>query len=90
MLPVACSILLSLGHHYLECEAHYLHTTEQNQRYWDVEEMGFIAFGPIIATCSGEGHPEQLILLDLGQVQCSWSAPLFQDGFESGDVSRWK
>jgi len=86
----ACSILLTFGQHYLVCRANYLHISPiTHQRYWHKVERGSIQIGTSTAICSGEGHPDQLIFFDLGEVVCVWTRPLFNNGFESGDTDKW-
>ena len=86
---VLCAHLLTIGSHALECKAEYLHTTPAGERYWSEVSSSWFAYGNQMATCSGEGHPVRVTLKDLGAVVCRAEVVLFEDGFESGNLTAW-
>ena len=88
-LTVACSILLSPGVHPVECTAFYRHTVA-GQEYTSVKTTNLSAYFPLVATCSGEGHPYKVEMRRNGVLECSATDGLIlQDGFESGDAGAW-
>ena len=92
LVTLLCSAPLSVGTHHLECTADYLHTDRDGQRYYDVVERGYVVTVPglgEVAHCNGEGHPERLVMRDLGSIVCSDSVCVLCDGFESGDTGNW-
>ena len=83
-----CSFLLIPGD-VVECEAYYLHTVPGGGRYYSVVSDTPNIFRPLMATCSGEGHPFMVEMKVNGVVACRDEVPIFKDGLESGDTSEW-
>ena len=84
-----CSILLAPGSHALECTAYYLHTTPAGVRYQATKTHSYTSGWPYNMKCAGRGHPYKVEMKDHGVVVCSDEVPLFESGFETGDLSEW-
>jgi len=91
---IFCTLYLPPGGNYVINTAHYAHVYPQDGEYTWSASIGMWMPGPAIVSAGGEGHPIGYSIQILGGaiMECGEIPDpnrIFNDGFETGDLSKW-